>query len=187
MDAAPSLPALRETALSYLARRAASTKQVRAALERKIATWVRRATKEGVADAEEQADGARAHIATVVEELARARLLDDAKFAAARARRLAESGKSRRAILVHLASKGIDGELARESAPVSADGELEAALRFARKRRIGPFSREALTRELRHKALGALSRAGFDRYACERIIDLSLEEAEARLGHRGGW
>lgn len=188
---APSLAALREVAFSYLTKRAASEAQVRAALERKILTWMRRAMQAGQDEhaVAETAEVARAAAVTVLAELASSRLVDDTKFAATRARRLTENGKSRRAILMHLAAKGVSLDAAREAAPVNADVELEAALRLARKRHLGPFSRDDAepSREARQKALGALARAGFDRSVCERVIDMPREDAEARMGPRGSW
>lgn len=164
---------------------------MRAALERKVQTWMRRALRAGQDEfaVTESAEALRAIVRAVLAELAASRLVDDAKFAATRARRLSESGKSRRAILMHLASKGVSVELAKESAPFDHDMELEAALRFARKKHLGPFARDEAvrTREARQKALGAMARAGFDRSVCERVLDLPTGDAEARLGTRGGW
>ncbi len=188
---APSLAALREVAFSYLSKRSASEAQVRTALERKISTWTLRAMRAGQDEGTvaELAETARAAATTVLAELASSRLVDDAKFAVTRARRLTENGKSRRAILMHLAAKGVSLDAAREAAPADADVELDAALRLARKRHIGPFLRDdaVLTRDARQKALGTLARAGFDRSVCERVIDMPREDAEARTGARGSW
>lgn len=165
---------------------------MKARLVAAIAAWARRAAAAG-GDEHEIAlavEAARELVPEVVAELAASRLVDDTRFAAARARRLGEAGKSRRVILLHLASKGVDTETAHEVVPKDASTELDAALRFARKRRIGPFAREdegEPTREARQKQLGAMARAGFDVSTCERVLRLGREEAEERLGTRGGW
>ena len=63
-------------------------------------------------------------------------LLNDAAFAENRARGLALSGRSHRAIAARLMAKGIAPDHARAVLP---EGELVSALILARKRRIGPF------------------------------------------------
>jgi len=104
--------------------------------------------------------------------------VDDAAFAAARARRLAKAGRSRLAIAAHLAGKGVAKEVA---AAVLPEEELDAALAQCRRRRIGPFARAPMEREARLKALGALARAGFGRDVAEAALDMAPAEAEERL------
>jgi regulatory protein len=59
---------------------------------------------------------------------------------------------------------------------------LAAALAFCRRRRIGPFGKDAApTPEARLKALGALARAGFGREMASRALRMDPAEAEARL------
>lgn len=188
---APTRDSLREVAYAYLGRAAASEAQVKARLGAAITAWARRAA--GAGDDEHEiataVEAARALVPEIVADLASSRLLDDARFAAARAARLGEAGKSRRVILLHLASKGVDTETAHGVVPRDDAVELDAALRFARKRRLGPFARDddEPTRETRQKQLGAMARAGFDVSTCERVLRLGREEAEERLGTRGGW
>ncbi len=104
--------------------------------------------------------------------------VDDAAFAAARARRLSKAGRSRLAIAAHLAGKGVAREVASSVLP---EEELDAALAQCRRRRIGPFARAPMEREARLKALGALARAGFGREVAERALDMAPDEAEERL------
>jgi regulatory protein len=117
--------------------------------------------------------------------------VNDSAFAASRARRMTRAGRSRRAILAHLAHKGVDAEIVRVAAPRDASAELDAAIAFARRRRIGPFAREeelAVERDARRdaerKALGAMARAGFDFGVCERVLRMNREDAEERLRER---
>ncbi|MCO6415241.1 RecX family transcriptional regulator, partial [Siccirubricoccus sp. KC 17139] len=99
-------------------------------------------------------------------------------------RRLARSGRSRRAIAAHLAGKGVAREVAAAALP-DAEAELDAALAQCRRRRIGPFARGAEMPRL--KALAALARAGFGREVAERALDMEPAAAEERLlAHRAG-
>ena len=68
-------------------------------------------------------------------------LVNDAAFAENRARGLALSGRSQRAIAARLMAKGIDPAQARAVSPSGEETELVSALILARKRRIGPFRR----------------------------------------------
>jgi regulatory protein len=107
--------------------------------------------------------------------------VDDAAFAESRARRLHRAGRSRRATLAHLRDKGVDAETAAAALPEGDDAELDAALAFCRRRRIGAFARAEATPEARLKALGALARAGFPQPVASRALRMAPDEAEARL------
>ena len=65
--------------------------------------------------------------------------------------------------------------------PEDAGAELDAALAFCRRRRIGPFATTEEDQEARRKAMAALARAGFGREVAERALRLDPEEAETRL------
>lgn len=191
--AAPTRASLHEAALSYLARGAASADSVVKTLQRRIGNWARRATRAG-RDAEtvaHDAAAARELIAEIVGRLGEVGLVNDAVFAETRAKRMSSAGRSRRAISAHLAHKGIDATTVREAVPHDATAELAAALAFARKRRIGPFAREAEVVESRDakraaekKALGAMARAGFDFGVCERVLRMDRDDADQRLRDR---
>lgn len=193
--APPTRASLHEAALAYLARSAASADSVTKTLERRVASWARRAVRAG-RDADvvaSQAATARETIPDVVTRLREVGLVDDSAFAEARAKRMASAGRSRRAINAHLAQKGIDAATVREAVPHDASVELAAAIAFARKRRLGPFAREGAPgsddrdakRALAQKALGTMARAGFDFSVCERVLRMDREDADERLGdHR---
>ncbi len=173
---APGEARLREAALAHLARFAATEQGLRRVLERRIDRWARRAEAEG-----QDISGlaaARALAAQVARQMVAMGAVDDAAFAAARARRLARAGRSRRAIAAHLAGKGVAREVASAALP---EEELNAALAQCRRRRTGPFAVEPMAREARLKALGALARAGFGRDVAEQALDTPREEAEERL------
>ena len=180
---APSASRLREAALAHLARFAATEAALRRVLERRIDRWAHAAEAEGrprepIAAA---AAVARAAAADVARAMVQAGAVDDAAFAASRARRLARTGRSRRAIAAHLAGKGVDAEIAAAAIPDTEDGELDAALAYCRRRRIGPFARAAEDAEARHKALAALARGGFGHAVARRALAMDPATAEDRL------
>ena len=179
----PSEALLHEAALNHLARFAATEAGLRRVLSRRVDRWARRAGAEGAepATVAQQAAAAKAAAARVAQRLAASGVVDDAAFAAARARRLARSGRSRRAIAAHLAAKGVARETAAAALPEEEGAELGAALAYCRRRRIGPFAVMPQEGEARLKALAALARAGFSRDVAEAALEMEPEAAEERL------
>jgi regulatory protein len=178
---APGAEALREAALDYLARYAATEAGLRRVLERRIDRWARRAgldrDPETVAA---QAATARAAVGDVVARLAAVGAVNDQAYAESRARSLVRAGRSRRAASAHLAAKGVDTETARSVLPEDAETELAAALVLARKRRIGPFRRGGPPDEAgRWRELGVLARAGFAQDVAREALAIEPDQAEA--------
>lgn len=185
----PTRASLHEAALAYLARGAATADSVTKTLHRRIANWARRSARAGRDREmlEHDVDAARALVPEIVGRLGEVGLVNDAAFAETRARRLERSGRSRRAISAHLIQKGVDAAVVREALPHDAGAELAAALAFARKRRMGPFSRDEpdpRDRELHRKALGVMARAGFGFDVCERALRMDRDAAEERIRER---
>lgn len=171
---APTAETLREAALNYLARYAATEAGLRQVLHRRIDRWAREA-----ADQDRAADlamAARETVPGIVARLVELGLLNDTAFAESRAKGLAAAGRSRRAITARLVAKGVAPGLAQAAAPDDAETELAAALILARKRRIGPF-RLAGTAD-RNKELGVLARAGFPHGIAMRALTMDPEQAE---------
>ncbi|WBV42636.1 regulatory protein RecX [Pseudoroseomonas cervicalis] len=180
---APDAAALREAALAHLARFAATEAGLARVLLRRVDRWARRAEAEGQPPERIAAvvAPARAAVPEIARRLAAAGAVDDGAFAASRARRLAQSGRSTRAIRAHLAAKGVPAATAEGILEENPPDELAAALAQLRRRRAGPFAPEPPSPEARLKALGALARAGFARDVAQRALDLPPEEAETRL------
>jgi regulatory protein len=173
----PTEAALHEAALAHLARYGASRAALTAVLDRKCLRWARAAGTEAAAAA---LPGLRQAVRAVVARLAAAGAVDDAAFAASRARGLARSGRSRRAIAAHLAARGVTGEDARTALPDDPDAELAAALALARRRRIGPFRAPDAAADPRRE-LGMLARAGFSQHIASRALHTDPDTAEAIL------
>ncbi|HWB46987.1 MAG TPA: RecX family transcriptional regulator [Hyphomicrobiaceae bacterium] len=106
--------------------------------------------------------------------------LSDRAYAESKARALVARGTSRQRILANLAAKGVNGEDAREALERLAleyeEPELEAAQRYARRRRIGPYRADASERaELRDKDLACMARAGFAGRVARQVIDADTD------------
>jgi regulatory protein len=191
----PTEALLREAALAYLARYAATERGLLRVLTRRIDAWARSAAdpaNEGADAAAETARRARAEAAALVRRLAASGAVDDAAFAAARAARLGRAGRSRRAIGAHLAARGVDAETARATLPDDPEAELDAALAYARRRRIGPFravgahapAAAPADPRTRMREAAALARAGFPAAVARRALGMAAAEAAARIAAR---
>ena len=180
---APAASRLREAALAHLARFAATEAALRRVRDRRVDRWARAAEAEGQPrDATAAAAAiARAAAAEVAAAMVAAGAVDDAAFAESRAKRLARAGRSRRAIAAHLSAKGIAAETAAAALPEGDEAELDAALAYCRRRRIGPFAREAEDADRRRKALAALARGGFAQPVARGVLAMDPAEAEDRL------
>jgi regulatory protein len=116
----------------------------------------------------------------VVSRLVAAAAVNDVTFAQSRSRSLVRAGRSRRAVVAHLAAKGVDSAAARAALPEDSESELAAALVLARRRRIGPFRQGAegdAAQRLRELAI--LARAGFPQDVARRALAMDGDEAEA--------
>lgn len=157
---------MREVAVAHLQRFPCSVAHLRRVLKRKIDRSVRHHgdPREPLIEAMEAA----------IVSLDGGIFLDDRRYAAARVTSLHHRGKSRRAIAFTLRTKGVDAEAAAEAlTAVEGDAhELAAAAAYARRRRLGPFHRDASTRrDRRQKDLAALGRQGFGYGIARAVID----------------
>jgi regulatory protein len=158
--------ALEAAALHYLERYASSVENLRRVLMRRID----RAARAGVIERE---DG-RARVAEVVERLRARRLVDDTAYADGRVRSLSRQGRSRAVIARTLAAKGVDSDAIDAALAALADSgetDVQAAVRFARRRRLGPFRPAKERAARRDRDLAALGRAGFSYEVARRVVD----------------
>ena len=171
----PSETSLYEAAVNHLARYATTETSLNRALNRKIDRWAKLQTEDD-ADPETLAAairGAKSLIPGIITRLKSSNVLNDAAFAASRAKRLTREGKSRRYALAHLAAKGIASSTAAATLADDPERELAAACAFLRRRRAGPFGD---TPEL--KTLAAMARAGFAQFTARQAMRMDREEAE---------
>lgn len=177
VPSAPDRANLRDAALRHLARYATTEANLLRVLNRRIDRWVR-AVGEGT---EDTAATARQTAREVVRQLASAGAVNDADFAAMRARSLTRAGRSRRAVTAHLVAKGVDAETLRAALPDNPEAELTAALLQARRKRIGPFATGEVDTPTRMKQLATLARAGFSQDIARRALAMPRAAAEDHL------
>jgi regulatory protein len=150
---------LNELATAYVARFATSRARLASYLIRKL-------RERGWAGAGEPP------VEALVAKAAALGFVDDAAFALSKARSLTARGYGERRVHQALHAAGIeeaDGEAARGHA---RDDSVEAALRFAQRRRIGPFAASAADPAAREKALAAMVRAGHGFRLAKAILAL---------------
>ena len=108
---------------------------------------------------------AEAWIAKIIARYRASGMLDDARFAKHLASQLTTRGKSARAISQKLAVRGVPSDVAGELMATrkrdEPGAELEAAIAYVRKRRLGPHRSPEKREEYRHKDLASLARQGF--------------------------
>ena len=97
--------------------------------------------------------------------------IDDAAFATARAGALGRRGYGARRVGQALRAAGIGEEDSAEALDEARDGAWAAALRFAERKRIGPFAAERPDRLGREKAFAVMLRAGHPMDLARRLID----------------
>lgn len=127
----------------------------------KLADYLRRKLRER---------GGEGDAVAVAERMATRGYVDDDAYAEARARGLARRGLGARRVGQDLRQAGIDeAGIARATEEASP---LDAALAFARRRRIGPFAVVEPDPKTREKQIAALVRAGHGFALSRRIADL---------------
>jgi regulatory protein len=149
--------ALEQAALFYAGRYATSRAKLRAYLVRKLRVRGWEGVDEPPLDA-------------LIERMARLGYVDDRAFAAGRAAALSRRGYGARRVGAALRAAGIGADDAAGAWAIAADGAWEAALRFAERRRIGPFATAEADRAGREKALAAMLRAGHPAALARRIV-----------------
>lgn len=154
---------LDELALRYVGRFATTRAKLRDYLKRKLR--------------ERGWDGERdPSLDTIADRFAELGYIDDSAYALSTARGLASRGYGKRRLADKLRAAGVaedDGAPALHHADEEA---VRAAMRFAQRRRIGPFAGESGDPRQREKAIAAMIRAGHG-FALARAI-VALEPGE---------
>jgi regulatory protein len=122
-------------------------------------------------------DGAAADPAALAEKMAELGYIDDLAFGEARATAMARRGLGRRRVSVAFRQAGIGEDDAATLAAGIEDRSVQAALTFARKKRIGPFALTAPDKALREKQIGMMIRGGHDFTLSRRIATMAPGEA----------
>ncbi len=161
----PSKVRLRNIALYYLERFESSEENLRAVLRRRI-------DKYAFFDKEYNPTEAYGWADEVVAECLAQNFVNDERFAGFKINSYLNAGKPRRYIEQKLKLKGIDEKTIAELFENVEYSELETALNFARKKKIGRFRADEEARIAnRQKDLGTLVRAGFDFDVAKEVLD----------------
>ena len=121
----------------------------------KLASYLNRKLRERGWEGDDRPDVER-----LVGRLAASGLVDDASYALSKSRSMSERGYGAARVRQTLRAAGIDEDDGQAARELAADEAASAALRFARRKRIGPFAERVLDRPAREKALAAMIRAG---------------------------
>jgi regulatory protein len=154
---------MRRAAVDYLSKHSSSTANLRAVLERKA----RRRIEDPEADI-------ASLVGPAVQFCVEQGFVDDVAYAETKVAAAARKGVSSRKVAMQLRSKGVDAEHVADA--LREVDDLAAAVRFARKRRVGPW--RTTDEPDRDRELGKLARQGFDEGTCRRVFLMELTEAE---------
>jgi regulatory protein len=167
---------LGELALTYVGRFATT----RAKLARYLRTKLRERGWEGAGEPP---------IDDIVNRCARNGFVDDAAYALSKARSLTARGYGTGRVRQSLRAAGITDNDARPARTLADEEAVEAALRLARRKRIGPFATVATDRTAQEKALAAMVRAGHSFGLARAIVSLEagvepdLDQLREAAGH----
>jgi regulatory protein len=150
-------PALQELAFGYVARFATS--------RAKLASYLGRKLRERGWCGEREPD-----VAAVVDKVVGLGFVDDAAFAGMKAASLIRRGYGKGRVRQALAASGIGDEDGSDALALAEDQQIAAALRFAQRRRIGPYAAVQGDMAARQKALAAMLRAGHPMDLARRIV-----------------
>ncbi len=124
-------------------------------------------------------------IEDIVSRFTRSDVLNDARYALGRATALRRLGRSPAKIRAHLAQKGVAKNIVDKVisdtaiSETGSDATMDAALAYARRRRLGPFALKPCSKEdqktLYKKHLAAMARAGFSYDIARRVLETNDE------------
>lgn len=150
---------LNELALTYVARFATSRAKLIAYLLRKIR--------------ERGWDGEKRHdVEAIADRMVELRYIDDAAYAAMKAGSLVRRGYGKRRLGDIYYRDGIAEDDRGDANQIAEAGRWEAAIAFARKKRIGSFALEEADPDRKRKQLAAFLRAGHDMEIARQLVAL---------------
>ncbi|PTD17094.1 regulatory protein RecX [Sphingomonas fennica] len=160
--------ALERLAIAYVGRFATTRVKLASYLRRKLA------------ERDWEGEGAPP-VEAIVARFAEAGYIDDRGFAEARAAAFVRRGYGARRLADRLRADGVEGEDAAAARDLAENGAWDAALAFARRRRIGPFAAEPLDPDARRRALAAMLRAGHSLELARKIIACAPDDVPDRI------
>lgn len=109
-------------------------------------------------------------VQSIIERMTELGYVDDRAFASAKAASLGRRGYGERRVRQALRASGIEEEDSAKACEEAGSGAWNSALRFAERRRIGPFASAPADRPARQKALAAMLRAGHAMDLARRLV-----------------
>jgi regulatory protein len=167
---------LHNSGLHYLQRFATGTENFRRVMMRKIDRSCRHHADQNREDCIKMVDA-------LIEKFTRSGLLNDETYASGKVASLRRRGESARAIEARLQAKGVRREDIRRALTAlhesGGNDDFHAALRFARRRRLGPFAAGKVRDP--EKQMAAFARAGYGYEIAGRVLKTGREEAESLI------
>ncbi len=150
---------MRELALRYVGKYATTRAKLRQYLVRKLRErgW---------------AEDAAPDLERLADRFAELGLVDDAAFALAKSRSLSARGYGKRRLADQLRQAGVEDADSAEASAHADAAAVDAAVRLAQRRRIGPFAATAADPRQREKWIAAMVRAGHGFALAKAIIGL---------------
>lgn len=163
---------LHNSGLYYLQRFSSSVENFRRVFKRKIINSCRHHIDQDLESCFELLE-------KIIENFKRVDLLNDETYAQGKINSLRRSGQSTKSVIQKMQVKGINQEMTQEMLRKFEDrdenSELNAALIFARKKRIGPYTN--FEKEFDYtKQLAAMARAGFSYEISAKIIKMTQDD-----------
>ena len=154
---------MRSLALFYVGKYATSRKKLKQYLARKV-------REKGWDDSEPP------QIDVLADEFSELGYIDDAGFAASKARSLVSRGYGLKRLEQEIFAGGIESEDQVEAMAIIEESRLIAADNFARKKYIGPYAKEAASRDKKQKQLAAFLRAGHDIKIAQKFVNADSDD-----------
>lgn len=164
---------LENAALYYLQRYATSAENLRRVLMRKV--------KRSCSFHQTEVEDFSPLVDELVARYTNAGLVDDKTYAQAKVTSLRRQGHSGRSIIARLQVKGLTSSQIEAAMKNVDDGnedaEIDAATAYARRKKLGPWRKKALTdpKDLQ-KEMAAMGRAGFSFDIARRALSFNGEE-----------
>jgi regulatory protein len=165
----PTKARLNNIALYYLKRYETSIDNLRTVLKRRIDKYT-------LFDKEYNKEQAYSWIDEIINNCISKNYINDERFSDFKIRSYLNSGKSKRYIAQKLKQKGIDEKIISQTLDLHEYNDFNVALKFAKKKKIGPFRETEEKRfQNKQKDLATLVRAGFEFSTAIDVLDYVVD------------
>ena len=163
---------LKNIALYYLKRFESSVENLRQVLKRRTNDYAYN-------NPDFDKNEAYAWIEEILYDFQKLKYLDDNRYTEIKIRSYLNAGNPAKYIKIKLQQKGIKENLIEEILSEQSFNPLDMAIKFAKKKKIGPYRiNEDLRKTNRQKDMATLIRAGFDYDIVSEVINLNIYEED---------